>query len=46
MRIEGEGDVAEILKLTCLEQGVGIGNNHHDPVLKIVGLKIFIEEKD
>ena len=46
VRIEGRGDVAEILRLTCLEQGVEIGNNHHDPVLKIVGLKIFIEEKD
>ena len=46
VRIEGDGDVAEILRLTCLEQGVEIGNNHNDPVLKIVGLKIFIEEKD
>ncbi len=45
-RIVGEGDVAEILTLTCLEQGIEIGDNHHDPVLKIVGLKIFIEEKD
>lgn len=44
--VEGEGDVAEILKLTCLEQGIEIGSNHHNPVLKIVGLKIFIEEKD
>ncbi len=46
VRIEGKGEVAEILKLTCLEQGIGIGDNHHDPVLKIVGLKFFIEEKD
>jgi DNA-binding MarR family transcriptional regulator len=46
VRIEGEGDVAEILKLTCMEQGMAIGRNHHDPVLKVVGLKIFIEEKE
>lgn len=46
VRIEGEGDVAEILKLTCMEQGMAIGRNHHDPVLKVVGLKIFVEEKE
>lgn len=46
VRIEGEGDVAEILKLTCLEQGIEISSNHHDPVLRIVGLKIFIEIKE
>jgi hypothetical protein len=46
VRIEGEGDVAEILKLTCMEQGITISHNHHDPVLRVIGLKIFIEEKE
>ncbi|NPV39899.1 MAG: winged helix-turn-helix transcriptional regulator [Anaerolineae bacterium] len=46
VRIEGEGDVAEILKLTCMEQGIAISRNHHDPTLKVIGLKIFIEEKE
>lgn len=46
VQIEGEGEVAEILKLTCMEQGMAISRNHHDPVLKIIGLKIFIEEKE
>ncbi len=46
VQIEGEGEVAEILKLTCMEQGMAISHNHHDPVLKIIGLKIFIEEKE
>jgi DNA-binding MarR family transcriptional regulator len=43
----GEGEVAEILRLTCFEQGLGIskdGRGH--PTLKVVGLKIFIEYKD
>lgn len=45
-RIEGEGDVVDILKLTCMEQGIAISRNHHDPTLKVIGLKIFIEEKE
>ncbi|MDK2979866.1 MAG: hypothetical protein PWQ55_213 [Chloroflexota bacterium] len=44
--IEGEGDVAEILKLTCLEQGLTISPDRAYPLLKVVGLKIFIEEKE
>jgi len=42
-RIEGNGDVAEILKLTCVEQGIEIVNDNDAPNLKIVGLKIFTE---
>jgi DNA-binding MarR family transcriptional regulator len=43
VRIAGDGDIAEILKLTCLEQGLKIENNGQFPVLKVVGLKIFTE---
>jgi DNA-binding PadR family transcriptional regulator len=46
VQIEGEGDVAEILKLTCMEQGITISHDHTNPVLKVIGLKIFIEEKE
>lgn len=44
--IQGEGDVAEILKLTCMEQGMAIGKNQHDPLLRVVGLKIFFGKED
>lgn len=44
--IEGEGDVAEILKLTCMEQGLKISPDREFPLLKVIGLKIFIEEKE
>ena len=44
VRLEGDGDVAEICRLTCLEQGVEIVDDGHVPLLKIVGLKIFIED--
>ena len=44
--IEGKGDVAEILKLTCLEWGMEIVENENAPNLKIIGLKIFNEDKE
>lgn len=42
-RLEGSGDVAEICRLTCLEQGVALVNEKDAPLLHIVGLKIFLE---
>jgi len=44
VRLEGEGDVAEICRLTCIEQGFEIVNDPEAPVLKIIGLKIFMED--
>lgn len=44
--VEGEGDVAEILKLTSMEQGLNISPKREYPLLKVIGLKIFIEEKE
>ena len=43
----GEGEVAEILRLTCFEQGLGVSKDSRGhPILKVVGLKIFIEYKE
>ncbi|MEW6092450.1 MAG: winged helix-turn-helix domain-containing protein [Chloroflexota bacterium] len=42
VRLLGEGDVADICKLTCLEQGIGIVSDGDAPVLEIVGLKVFL----
>ena len=44
--VEGEGEVAEILKLTSIEQGLNISPDREYPLLKVIGLKIFIEEKE
>jgi DNA-binding MarR family transcriptional regulator len=38
----GEGDVADICRLSCLEQGVAITADNNAPVLEIVGLKVFV----
>jgi DNA-binding MarR family transcriptional regulator len=40
--IRGEGDVADICRLSCLEQGVAITADNNVPVLEIVGLKVFL----
>jgi DNA-binding MarR family transcriptional regulator len=40
--IRGEGDVADICRLSCLEQGVAITTDGNAPVLEIVGLKVFL----
>jgi DNA-binding MarR family transcriptional regulator len=40
--IRGEGDVADICRLSCLEQGVAITTDINAPVLEIVGLKVFL----
>ena len=40
--IRGEGDVADICRLSCLEQGVAITTDIKAPVLEIVGLKVLL----
>ena len=44
--IEGSGDVAEICRLTCLEQNIAVTPDGKDPVLRIVGLKVFLEMEE
>jgi len=50
--IVGDGDIADICKLTCLEQGIRVINPHQDeyshqnenqsPILEIQGLKVYL----
>ncbi len=42
VRIIGEGDVADICKLTCLEQGFGIVQDSDAPSLETKGWKIAL----
>lgn len=45
--ILGEGDVAEICRLTCMERGIQvIEERDHAPVLRIQGLKLFIDMEE
>lgn len=42
--IDGEGDVADICRLTCLERGFTVlEQTGHAPILRIQGLKVLVE---
>lgn len=43
VRIVGSGDVADICKLTCLEQGIKVVNEKNIPTLILDGYKIRLE---
>jgi DNA-binding MarR family transcriptional regulator len=40
--IHGEGDVADICRLSCLEEGVVLTSDANAPELEIVGLKVLL----
>jgi hypothetical protein len=42
VKLVGEGDIAEICRLTCLEQGISIGNEPGLPLLEVKGLKVIL----
>jgi len=43
IRIVGDGDVADICRLTCLEQGLGIVQDGTCPSLELRGWKIILD---
>ena len=47
VRLDGEGDIADICRLTCIEQGIHIEESGNIPVLEVRGTKVHlrIEEK-
>ena len=42
VRIIGDGDVADICKLTCLEQGFGVVQDGQGPALELRGWKVLL----
>ncbi len=42
LRLVGQGDVADICRLTCIEQGVELVNDPTVPVLEITGLSVAL----
>lgn len=46
VRILGEGDVADIARLTCLEQGIQVVADGDAPALEIKGWKIILQMGD
>ena len=45
IRLEGEGEVAEIFQLSCMEHGIQITTNHTDHSVRVIGLKFFSDEE-
>jgi DNA-binding MarR family transcriptional regulator len=43
VRILGKGDVVDICRLTCLEQGIEIVNDRDVPVLQVDGFKVKLQ---
>lgn len=46
VRLVGEGDVADICKLTCLEQNIAIVPDGKAPMLEVSGLKVLLHMKE
>jgi DNA-binding MarR family transcriptional regulator len=47
VRVEGKGDIAEICRLTCLEQGIPVvmdGNAGQVGVLEVVGSQVLLRQ--
>ena len=42
IRIIGKGDVADICRLTCLEQGIAVVNDKNAPYLQVEGFKVIL----
>lgn len=42
VRLVGEGDIADICKLSCLEHGISLSADGSAPVLEVVGLKVIL----
>ncbi len=46
VRLDGNGEVAEVCRLTCLEQGIAIVEDSHAPILRINNLKVTLEAEN
>jgi len=46
VRITGKGDVVDICRLTCIEQGVEVVNEKDVPVLQVDGFKVQLKMED
>jgi len=46
VRILGKGDVVDICRLTCIEQGVAVVNDKNVPALQVDGFKVQLQMED
>jgi len=43
IQIIGKGDVADICRLTCLEQGIAVVHDKNAPALQVEGFKVILQ---
>lgn len=43
VRILGKGDIVDICRLTCIEQGVAVVNDKDAPILQVDGFKVHLK---
>ena len=46
VRILGKGDIVDICRLTCIEQGIQVVNDKDAPVLQVDGFKVQLKLED
>jgi len=46
VRIVGKGDVVDICRLTCIEQGMAVVNDKNVPALQVDGFKVQLQMED
>jgi len=46
IRILGNGDLVDVIRLTCLEQGMGVEGDPAAPALEIRGWRVYRSEKE
>ena len=46
VRIVGRGDIADICRLTCLEQGIEVVADKDAPALQVEGVKVLLQLED
>ncbi|MBV6397557.1 MAG: hypothetical protein HFACDABA_03171 [Anaerolineales bacterium] len=46
VRVIGGGDVADIARLTCLEQGIQVVSDRNAPALEVIGFKVVLHLED
>ena len=44
--VEGDGDIAEVIRLTCLEQNISVVSTSGVPVLEVHGMKVHLHMED
>jgi DNA-binding MarR family transcriptional regulator len=43
VRILGRGDIVDICRLTCIEQGVAVVNDRNAPIIQVDGFKVHLK---